>query len=144
MITYVSTSIFDSRAHALVNPVNCVGVMGKGLAAAFKARYPEMFTYYQWACRERKIEIGKPMYYGSYRKTIVLFPTKQSWRQSSNIGWIDQGLAGFVDSYWEENLGAVSFPKLGCGLGGLDWNDVKPVMEKYLQDLSIPVYIHTQ
>ena len=142
MITYTTASIFDSPALALVNPVNTVGVMGAGLALEFKRRYPTLFEFYKWACRDHELEIGRLVYYNAYGKIIVLFPTKQDWRSQSRIEYIEEGLRSFACDYIPEGIPAVSFPMLGCGLGGLNWGDVKPLMEKYLQDVDIPVYIH--
>ena len=126
-----------------MNPVNTVGVMGAGLALEFKRRYPEMFGFYKWACKHRAISTGTLVYYNDYVKIIILFPTKQDWRSKSRIEYIEEGLKFFVYSCSiSKDIPSVSFPMLGCGLGGLKWGDVKPLMEKYLQDVDIPVYIH--
>lgn len=143
MLTYLTTSLFDSPAQTLVNPVNTAGVMGKGLALAFKQRYPEMYQQYRELCHAGQLEIGKLHVYRMLDQTIVNFPTKKHWRNSSQIEYIEAGLAEFVRSYSQHGITSVSFPQLGCGHGGLDWKEqVQPVMERYLKDLPIPVYIH--
>jgi len=147
MITYNSGSIFDSLAQTLVNPVNTVGVMGRGLAATFKRLYPEMYRQYRYLCLQGKLNIGDLYIYscpfGTSDDIIVNFPTKRHWRDPSQVEYLDAGLRKFVRQYALYGISSVSFPMLGCGCGGLDWEiQVQPVMEHYLQNLPIPVYIH--
>ncbi len=142
MIEYIDGDLFDSPAQTIVNTVNTVGVMGKGLALAFKERYPEMFNSYRKMCEKHKLQIGKLMLYPAPDHLILLFPTKENWRNPSKIEYIEKGLVKFVGNYAEHNITSIAFPKLGCGNGELDWNDVKPVMEKYLKHLPIDVYIY--
>lgn len=143
MITYVRTNLFESNAQVLVNPVNVVGVMGKGLASDFKRLYPEMFHSYQKYCDNGDLSIGKLQLFKTTNKWILNFPTKQNWRNPSKIEYIEQGLQKFVDNYERLGIQSISFPMLGCGNGGLDWNTVKEVMERYLKKLPIDIYIHT-
>ena len=143
MITYVRTNIFESNAQVLVNTVNTVGVMGKGLAKEFKRLYPEMFKTYQKFCEEGTLTVGKLQVYKTPNKWVLNFPTKANWRHPSKIEYIEQGLEKFVENYKRLGVKSVAFPMLGCGNGGLSWEDeVKPLMEKYLADLPIDVFIH--
>lgn len=142
MITYVRTNIFESNAKVLVNTVNTVGVMGKGLAKEFKRIYPDMFKNYQKYCESQDLTIGKLQIYRTSNKWILNFPTKQSWRQASKLEYIEAGLKKFVNTYEAQGITSIAFPMLGCGNGNLDWQDVKPLMEKYLKKLPIEIYIH--
>lgn len=142
MIRYLKGNIFDSEAQVLVNPVNTVGVMGKGLALDFKQRYPRMFDLYRDACRARLLHVGEPMLYRSSEQWVLLFPTKAHWKEPSRLEWIETGLQKFVERYKSKGITSIAFPKLGCGNGGLDWMEVKEVMERYLGELPINVYIY--
>jgi len=143
MLTYVTISLFETPAQTLVNTVNTVGVMGKGIAAVFKQLYPEMYERYRHLCRQGKLDVGKLFIYRTPNKIIVNFPTKKHWRQRSRVEYIEAGLRKFVEHYTDYGISSVSFPQLGCGHGELNWEpQVRPVMERYLQDLPIPVYIH--
>lgn len=128
-------SIFDSQCEVLVNPVNCVGVMGKGLALEFKKRYPEMFEDYVEMCEQRILRIGLVIL--TCNSTLVLFPTKRHWRDSSKIEDIISGLnaLGNVLAYridYMKREQSIAIPALGCGLGGLDWADVEPLIREKL------------
>jgi O-acetyl-ADP-ribose deacetylase (regulator of RNase III) len=143
MLTYVTISLFDSPAQALVNTVNTVGAMGKGIAAVFKKLYPEMYRQYRRLCQEGTLTVGTLHIYRTANKIIVNFPTKEHWRRPSRVEYIEAGLEKFVAHYGAYGISSVSFPQLGCGHGELDWEtQVRPVMERYLRDLPIPVYIH--
>lgn len=143
MITYVRTNIFESRADVLVNTVNTVGVMGKGLAKEFKRIYPDMFEVYQNFCEDGTLTVGKLQVYKTSNKWILNFPTKANWRSPSKLEYIEQGLQKFVEHYARLGIKSIAFPMLGCGNGGLLWEDeVKPLMEKYLKPLSIDIFIH--
>lgn len=142
MLIYRRTSIFESPAQTLVNTVNCVGVMGKGLAHAFKEREPDMFSAYKRICDQSLLEPGKLWLWRGNGSWVLNFPTKVHWRNPSRIEWIEQGLAKFVSAYAEQGITEISFPQLGCGNGNLDWADVKPLMEHYLAQLPISVYVH--
>lgn len=142
MLTYRRTSVMDSPAQTLVNTVNCVGVMGKGIAKAFKDRYPAMFTAYKRICDQNLLEPGKLWLWQGPDHSVLNFPTKVHWRNPSQIEWIELGLKKFVDSYQSRGIISISFPRLGCGNGGLDWDDVRPLMERYLAPLPIDIYIH--
>jgi O-acetyl-ADP-ribose deacetylase (regulator of RNase III) len=142
MLIYRRTSLFESTAQTLVNTVNCVGVMGKGIAKAFKEREPEMFAAYRRICDQKLLEPGKLWLWRGANSWTLNFPTKKHWKHPSKIEWIEAGLKKFVDTYQSLGITEISFPLLGCGNGGLDWNDVRPVMERHLQSLPIPVFIH--
>lgn len=143
MITHVKGSLFESPAKVLVNTVNVVGVMGKGIAKIFKEIYPEMFNKYQRLCENRQFEIGKLWLYKTDHKWILNFPTKDHWRQPSRPEYIEKGLKKFVSSYSEMGITSVAFPCLGCGNGELDWKTVvQPLMMKYLEKLPIDTFIY--
>lgn len=142
MITYLKGDIFSSPAQVLVNTVNTVGVMGKGVALEFKKRYPEMFKSYERVCNDKQLEIGKLLLWKGPDKWVLMFPTKQHWRNPSKLEYIETGLQKFADTYMEKGITSAAFPRLGCGNGGLDWEKVRPLMERYLKPLLIPVYIY--
>lgn len=120
-------------------PVNCAGVMGKGLALDFKKKYPEMFEVYRNICNKHFLRVGFPdiIYFENSLGSAVLFPTKNDWRKPSELHWIKQGLlelAASVDSdysSWRRSTTYIHIPKLGCGLGGLEWADVRPLIEQF-------------
>lgn len=142
MIRYVEGDIFKSPAQVLVNTVNTVGVMGKGIALEFKKRYPDMFLAYREICEKRRLRTGSLMLCYEPDYWVLLFPTKEHWRNPSRIEFIEAGLAKFCRTYAEKGITSIAFPKLGCGNGELNWSDVRPVMEKYLKDLPIDIYIY--
>lgn len=143
MLMYVQQDIFKSPAQVIVNTVNTVGVMGKGIAKRYKEIYPDMYKQYQKFCEQHLLDIGKLWIYKSDTKWILNFPTKKHWRNPSKIEYVEQGLKKFVETYEEKGVTSVSFPQLGCGNGGLDWEkEVRPLMEKYLKDLPIDVFVH--
>ncbi len=141
-IIYRRTNIFKSPAQTLVNTVNCVGVMGKGLAKEFKSRNPAMFRVYKRLCDENAIKPGVLWLWREGSQWTLNFPTKKHWRGPSKLEWIEAGLEKFVDRYEAEGIKEVSFPRLGCGNGDLDWADVRPLMERYLSKVRISVFIH--
>jgi O-acetyl-ADP-ribose deacetylase (regulator of RNase III) len=142
MLHFINTSILDSQAQTVVNTVNTVGVMGKGLAQAYKDRYPKMFEAYKSICDRKLLDIGKLWLWRGGAQQVLNFPTKTHWRYPSKIEYVEAGLAKFVAQYEKQGIREISFPRLGCGNGGLDWADVRPLMEHHLKSLPIPVYIH--
>jgi O-acetyl-ADP-ribose deacetylase (regulator of RNase III) len=142
MIEYIEGNIFDSPAQVIVNTVNTVGVMGKGLALSFKQRYPDMFERYKAVCEKHQLSIGKLMLVYEPDHWLLLFPTKENWRNPSKLEYIEKGLMKFVQTYAEKNITSIAFPRLGCGNGELNWDDVKPLMERYLKKLPIDIYIY--
>ena len=143
MIKYFEGTVFNTPAQAIVNTVNCDGFMGAGLALEFALRYPNMLKDYESKCKNKLIKTGLMDYYKENNITIINFPTKNSFKFPSNILWIKQGLQNFRDTYKENNIKSVAIPKLGCSNGGLSWQEVKILMEQYLKDLDIDVYICT-
>lgn len=141
MITYKDGTVFNTDADAIVNTVNCTGIMSAGIALEYKLRYPEMFKDYEEKCKKNFIEIGKVDYYKDKDVTIVNFPTKLYFKYPSQLPWIEKGLEDFVKTYKKQGIKKVAFTKLGTLNGHLDWNKVKALMEKYLEPLDIEVYI---
>lgn len=142
MIIYSDGTVFNADTQALVNTVNCTGVMGAGIALEFMLRYPEMFEDYELKCKNKRITTGKVDYYKNQDGTIIVnFPTKWHFKYPSKLIWVEQGLQDFLKTYKEYDITSIAFPKLGTSNGGLNWNDVKPLMEKYLSNLDIDVYI---
>jgi O-acetyl-ADP-ribose deacetylase (regulator of RNase III) len=143
MITFVQGNLFDSAAQVLTNTVNCVGVMGKGIALEFKGRYPAMFTEYRSRCERGEVRPGQPYLWEDDRVQILNFPTKRDWRESSRLEDIDQGLQYLVRHYQDMGIQSIALPPLGCGNGGLRWNDVRSLIETHLgalEDLDVYVY----
>ena len=143
MICYIDGDLLESPAKVLVNTVNTVGVMGKGIALRFKRVYPEMFKAYRGYCEQGQLAVGRLHLYKTRHKWILNFPTKKHWRQPSRVEYIESGLRTFADSYAERGITNIAFPALGCGNGELDFeSQVKPLMERYLGSLSIPTFIY--
>lgn len=137
-------NIFNSKAQTIVNTVNCVGVMGKGIALVFKLRYPKMFNEYAVLCKKHMISPGKLwIYKGEPGAPWVLnFPTKFHWKYPSKIEYIESGLQKFVDTYKERGITSIAFPMLGTHNGGLDKDEVRSLMERYLNKCDIPIEIY--
>ncbi len=144
MFIYKNGDILKSEAQALINTVNCEGYMGKGLAYQFKQVYPEMNRDYIKACKTGKLKIGKLHYYSYGEKIIINFPTKNKWRERSLIDYIYIGLDELIKLVKQLDIKSVAIPPLGSGNGGLNWNEVKKVIETSLQNLSnkIDIYIY--
>lgn len=143
MITYVVGNLLQSPARVLVNTVNTVGVMGKGIAKDFKTIYPEMFRKYQQLCESKQFDIGQLWLYKTDHKWILNFPTKKDWKQPSKVEYIEAGLKKFSLTYADKGITSIAFPMLGCGNGGLKWeNEVRPLMEQYLNRLPIDIYVY--
>lgn len=143
MILYVSGNLFQSPAQVLVNTVNTVGVMGRGVAYEFKRLFPEMFEEYRNLCENGQFKIGLVWMYKSPNKWVLNFPTKKHWRFPSQVEYIDAGLKKFVSVYDNLGIHSIAFPPLGCGNGRLDFEEqVRPIMERYLRNLPIEVFIY--
>jgi O-acetyl-ADP-ribose deacetylase (regulator of RNase III) len=142
MIKYFEGTIFNVDTQTVVNTVNCMGVMGAGIALEFMLRYPAMFEDYETKCKDKRIMTGKVDYYKNEDGSMIVnFPTKWHFKYPSKLIWIEQGLQDFVKTYQKNGITSVAFPKLGTSNGGLNWNEVKILMEKYLSNLDIDVYI---
>ncbi len=135
--------MFESRAKTLVNTVNTVGVMGKGIAQAFKQHFPKMFKEYELRCTNDLVKPGIPYLYQDMLGTsIINFPTKKHWRSPARIADIECGLEIITKKYRDWEIQSIAFPPLGCGNGGLDWAVVGPMMYQKLSQLDIPVEIY--
>lgn len=141
-------NIFDSQCQTIVNTVNCVGVMGKGIALEMKNRYPDMFEKYKNLCENKLIDIGKLWIYThivekEIVKRILNFPTKIHWKNKSEYEYIEKGMQKFIETYQDKNITSIAFPMLGCNNGGLDSDMVLEIMLKYLSkcdNLIVEIY----
>ena len=124
-------NIFNSSCEFLVNPVNCVGVMGKGLALEFKNKYPLNFQKYKAFCDNASFHIGNLLIVPVDNKFIVNFPTKKHWKNKSDLEFIKIGLEELKVAIKDFNIKSIAIPKLGCGLGGLDWNEVFDLIKDF-------------
>ncbi len=129
MINYKTGNIFDEDVEAIVNTVNCVGVMGRGLALQFKKTYPENFKVYATACKQDAVQPGEMFVFETGQlmnpRVIINFPTKRHWRGKSRMGDIESGLKALVDEIRERGIRSIAIPPLGAGLGGLPWQEVR-------------------
>lgn len=143
-IEVIKGNIFNTKAQTIVNTVNCVGVMGKGVALVYKLRYPKMFDLYSDYCKSKLIGIGKLwLYKGEENAPWVLnFPTKYHWKYPSKIEYVEKGLQKFVDTYQEKGITSIAFPMLGTHNGGLDKEEVLSIMKHYLSQCNIPIEIY--
>ena len=140
MIEYKSGDILEDTAEALVNTVNCVGVMGRGIALQFKNAFPENFKAYAIACKQGEVQPGRMFIYETGQlippRYIINFPTKRHWRGKSRLEDIESGLMAVVDVIQQYNIRSIAIPPLGSGLGGLDWEQVKSRIEEALKPLT--------
>ncbi len=160
-ITLTKGDMFFSKMHTFTISVNTVGVMGKGLASRAKYQFPDVYVKYQDICRQRKLKMGLPFLYKreeNFIRTLLedtqftvtengnrwflLFATKNHWKTNSPIDGIEKGLKWLLDNYKELGIESIALPSLGCGLGGLDWKDVGPLMCKYLKQMDIQSCIY--
>ena len=144
MIHFTHGDIFAQPAEAIVNPVNCVGVAGAGLALQFKRRHPDAFLAYRRACAERRLRPGRMFMFDTGRdrpRWIVHFPTKRHWRDRSAIGDIEAGLRGLAATLAGHGIRSIAIPPIGCGLGGLDWRAVRPLVTACLADMPGTVIV---
>lgn len=143
-IKHIRGNIFNSKCQTIVNTVNCVGVMGKGIAFVHRLRYPEMYKEYKEHCKNKLIKPGLLWLYTKQPNApwILSFPTKFHWKYPSKIEWIEQGLRKFVDTYEEKGITSIAFPLLGTHNGGLDITEVKKLMNDYLEKCDIKIEIY--
>lgn len=143
-IKHIKGNIFSSKCQTLVNTVNCMGVMGKGIALVHKLRYPEMYLEYREHCKNKLIKIGSLWLYTKKENApwILSFPTKFHWKYPSKIEWIEQGLQKFVETYDKKGINSIAFPLLGTHNGSLETNVVNELMERYLSKCSIDIEIY--
>jgi O-acetyl-ADP-ribose deacetylase (regulator of RNase III) len=142
-ITFKKGDLFDEPAEALVNTVNCVGVMGKGVALEFKRRWPENFRGYKRLCEGKLLRPGSlyvhelsDLFGGVEPRFVINLPTKDHWRGQSKLEYVESGLQALVEALKRHRISSVALPPLGCGNGGLSWEDVRPLIEKHLRGLS--------
>jgi O-acetyl-ADP-ribose deacetylase (regulator of RNase III) len=139
MIEEGKGNLLDADVEAFVNTVNTVGVMGKGVALQFKIAYPQMFKEYQKACKLGRVQIGRMLVYQnnviSNSKFIINFPTKQHWKQDSKIEFIREGLVSLRDVISSNKIKSIALPPLGCGMGGLNWIEVLPLIHQAFNDI---------
>lgn len=147
MIRYVQGDILEAQSDALVNTVNSVGVMGRGIALQFKRAYPDNFKAYAAACKREEVRPGRMFVFdrGEFAKPryIINFPTKIHWRGRSRIEYIESGLEALVAEIKTRHIRSVAIPPLGTGLGGLDWAEVRPLIDRALAeapDVEVEVY----
>jgi len=151
MIHYTKGNILESSAKVLVNPVNTVGVMGKGLALQFKKEYPFNFSEYKEVCKEKKLNIGGYLAVKEKNKIILNIPTKEDWRNPSKYEYVEAGLKAiskflkerpFGDNDPEAKIDSIAIPPLGCGNGGLEWEKVKQLIESYLGNINLNILVY--
>jgi O-acetyl-ADP-ribose deacetylase (regulator of RNase III)/uncharacterized protein YwgA len=142
LVKLTKGDILQSRARAIVNTVNCVGVMGKGVALAFKCKYPAMYRDYVARCDKGQVEVGKPYPYTVEDHIVVNFPTKRHWRSVSRISDIESGLRHLRSHLNEWGITSIAVSPLGCGNGQLDWSVVGPTLYRHLSTFGIPVELY--
>lgn len=147
MIQFLKGNLLDSTAAALVNTVNTVGVMGKGIALQFKEAFPVNNTKYIEACKTGILYPGKLLAVRDHNallgeKLIINFPTKKHWRHPSRYEYIEEGLKALVTLIKEQSIKSIAIPPLGCGNGGLNWTKVKPLIIQYLEPLDVEIYVY--
>lgn len=136
-------NLLDSDATAIVNTVNCIGASGKGIALEFKKKYPKETLIYKKACQQDIVKTGRMFVVPiENNRWIINFPTKQHWRNESKLEWIKDGLDDLHTLLKNSKLESIAIPPLGCGLGKLDWNIVKPLIINKLSDLDTTVYLY--
>ncbi len=143
MITIKKGNIFTTKCQTIVNTINCVGIMGAGIAYECRLRYPEMYSRYVELCNEKKISIGTLWIYKSDNKWILNFPTKNHWKYESKIEYLEKGLQKFLDTYKEKGIKSIAFPLLGASNGGIPEKKSIEVMKKYLEqcdNINIEIY----
>ncbi len=140
MMRFTQGNLLDARVDALVNTVNTVGVMGKGIALMFKERFPENFAAYEAACKDGEVQVGRMFVQAGAElggpRWIINFPTKKHWRQPTQIEWIEAGLDALKEVIQSKGIRSIALPPLGCGNGGLDWSDVRRRIESALGSLE--------
>jgi O-acetyl-ADP-ribose deacetylase (regulator of RNase III)/DNA-binding Xre family transcriptional regulator len=143
-IKFTKGNIFTSKHQTLVNTINCVGVMGAGIALEFKYRYPKMYDEYVKLCQDKYIRIGSLWLYRreTERKWVLNFPTKLHWKFESKPEYLIKGLEKFVETYKEKGIESIAFPLLGADKGGLSPELSKEIMERYLSQCDIPIEIY--
>ena len=141
----IKGNLFTSNCQTLVNTVNCVGVMGAGIALEFRLRYPQMYERYVEICNSHLLDIGKLWLYKSEHHWVLNFPTKKHWKRPSKVEFLQQGLQKFVDTYKKKGITSIAFPLLGNLNGGIAENESLEIMTRYLykcDDIKIEIFIY--
>ncbi len=141
-VKIVTGNIFTSECHTLVNTVNCVGVMGAGIALECRLRYPEMHHKYIHLCDENKIDIGLLWIYKSPKRWVLNFPTKKHWKYPSKKEYLHAGLKKFCDTYKEREVKSIAFPLLGTDKGGIPQEESLSIMKSYLDNIDLDIEIY--
>ncbi|MBF7728600.1 macro domain-containing protein [Pseudomonas sp. N040] len=141
-LAVVTGNIFRSRAQTCVNTINCVGVMGAGIAFEYRLRYPEMFQQYRLLCEQGQIAIGKLWIFKAMDRWVLNFPTKKHWRYPSQEDFLHAGLEKFMSTYKSRGISSVAFPLLGAQMGGLSAERSLEIMLDHLSPCAIPVEIY--
>ena len=135
--------ILQSKAQTLINTVNCVGIMGKGIALEFKNRFPDMFKDYVKHCERKAVKPGVPyLYKALFPPQIINFPTKDHWKSVSRIADIELGMEYLLDRYKDWGVTSLAIPPLGCGNGQLEWKAVGPLIYRYASQMDIPIELY--
>ncbi len=141
-LTYCTGDLFAAEVEAIVIPVNCRGVAGRGVALEARHRFPSWFHQYHQCCLIKTLHIGRPLLHWGMEPMVLSFPTKDDWRFPSRLPWIEKGLHALPPLLARHGVQSIALPKLGCGAGGLDWNDVRPLLEATLADLPCRVLVY--
>jgi O-acetyl-ADP-ribose deacetylase (regulator of RNase III) len=147
MLRFTTGNLLDSSAEALVNTVNTVGVMGKGIALQFKQAFPHNYEIYRQACLNGSLQTGQLLTVTDTdllmgERLIINFPTKRHWKSPSTYEYVETGLVALVNYLKTKPIKSLAMPALGCGNGGLDWKLVKPMIEKHLAGLDLSIWIY--
>ena len=134
-------NIFTTECQTIVNTVNCVGVMGAGIALECRLRYPEMYERYADLCERRLIDIGKLWIYKAPERWVLNFPTKRHWKKESKPEYLHRGLSRFLETYRERGIESIAFPLLGASHGGLHPEQSLSIMSDYLEHCEVPVEV---
>ncbi|MBZ4194391.1 MAG: macro domain-containing protein, partial [Candidatus Contendobacter sp.] len=141
-INIIEGSIFTSKCKTLVNTVNCVGVMGAGIALEYRLRYPDMYKKYVEICVKNQLSVGNLWLYKSDAKWILNFPTKKHWRYPSKKEYLNNGLKKFLETYESKGITTIAFPLLGTDKGGIDQDESLQIMKSHLNHISIDIEIY--
>lgn len=146
MIIYKKGNLLEDHAEAFVNAVNTVGVMGAGIARQFKQKFPEMFEQYEKDCQQGNVKLGQMHIYKRTSQTspkyIINFPTLEHWSDQATLENIEKGLANLIQITKKLNIHSIAIPPLGCGIGGLNWADVKVLVEQTFANENIQVHLY--
>jgi O-acetyl-ADP-ribose deacetylase (regulator of RNase III) len=146
MIHFQKSDVLKADVDAQVNTVNCVGVMGRGIALQFKKAFPDNFKAYEAACKRKEVQIGKMFVFQTGRlspRFIINFPTKDHWKGKSKLEYIEKGISSLAHEISSRGIRSIAIPPLGCGLGGLNWSQVRPIIENGLKHLTgVEIYIY--